>query len=78
MKTPIRTCVVCKQKFNKNFLLRINYKNNEICLDPKGNMPGRGAYVCKNKTCMERLFLKNLGHSFKTNIYKNYTKLCKI
>lgn len=70
MKTPIRTCIACRKKAEKNSLLRIVKQKNTLIPDFTGNMPGRGAYVCKNKACLERISLKSLNHAFKTNLDK--------
>jgi len=72
MKTPIRTCVVCKKKAEKSILLRINYKDNILSVDKKGNKPGRGAYVCNNISCIEKLTMKNLNRAMKDNIDNKY------
>ncbi len=72
MKTPIRTCVVCKKKAEKSILLRINYKDNILSVDKKGNKPGRGAYVCNNISCIEKLTMKSLNRAMKDNIDNKY------
>ena len=77
MKVPIRTCVVCREKFEKSSLLRINYKDNTLTLDPKGNIPGRGCYVCKKNECMTKLSPRNLNRAFKTNIV-NFNNILNI
>ena len=53
---PQRTCMGCNQKKDKNQLIRI-VKNNkqEILLDKKGKQEGRGAYICNNINCLEKL-----------------------
>ena len=55
-KQPQRTCMGCNQKKDKNQLIRI-VKNNkqEILLDKKGKQEGRGAYICNNINCLEKL-----------------------
>lgn len=56
---PFRTCLSCGSKRDKRDLLRLaRVKEGEIIRDDRGNMPGRGAYVCKDETCQNRL-LKN-------------------
>lgn len=44
---PERTCVSCRKKIFKAELYRFVIKEGEIILDEKGNLPGRGAYLCK-------------------------------
>lgn len=52
---PQRTCTVCKKQKNKNELLRIvKDKENIIKVDENGREPGRGAYICYNKQCLEK------------------------
>ena len=77
MKTPIRTCIVCRKKFNKSSLLRLNYKNNILSFDKKGNISGRGAYVCNNISCIEKLTIKNLNRAMKDNIDNKYYYIIK-
>ena len=57
MKTiPQRTCVGCNQKKDKTELIRIvRDSNGEISVDKTGKKPGRGAYICDDSNCLERL-----------------------
>lgn len=58
-KQPQRTCMGCNQKKDKNELIRIvKNKNNEIMVDKTGKLDGRGAYICDNIECLEKL-IKN-------------------
>ena len=53
---PQRTCMGCNQKKDKNELIRIvKNKNNEILVDKTGKLDGRGAYICNDVNCLERL-----------------------
>ena len=55
-KIPQRTCVGCNEKKDKTELIRIvRDSNGEISLDKTGKKPGRGAYICDNSNCLERL-----------------------
>ena len=50
---PLRMCMVCRQRKEKQELLRIvKHKDAGICVDPKGRMQGRGAYLCKDGDCI--------------------------
>ena len=52
---PQRTCSVCRTQKNKNELLRIvKNKDNIINVDEIGKQPGRGAYICYDKGCLEK------------------------
>lgn len=53
-KVPMRMCVSCREMKSKRELIRIACsKDGEISLDPGGKKPGRGAYVCRNRQCLE-------------------------
>lgn len=56
----IRTCIACGERSDKVELLRIvRTKEGNVCFDAKGNMPGRGAYVC-SVACFEKAASKGL------------------
>ncbi len=49
-------CVSCRQMKSKQELLRIvKNKDGEISIDTTGKASGRGAYICKDKTCFLKL-----------------------
>lgn len=55
-KQPQRTCMGCNQKKDKNQLIRIvKNKENEISIDRTGKKEGRGAYICDDVKCLEKL-----------------------
>lgn len=55
-KTPMRMCLGCREMKPKNLLIRIVMnKNGEIALDTTGKLPGRGAYICNEITCVQKL-----------------------
>ncbi len=57
MRTPPeRTCMGCNVKKGKKELIRIvKDKSGEISIDRTGKMPGRGAYICDNIECLNKL-----------------------
>lgn len=57
MKTgPQRTCMGCNEKKDKKDLIRIvKNKQNEINVDKIGKLQGRGAYICDDIKCLEKL-----------------------
>ena len=58
-KQPQRTCMGCNQKKDKKDLIRIvKNKDNEIKVDKTGKMQGRGAYICNDVNCLEKV-IKN-------------------
>ncbi len=75
---PQRTCIGCNIKTEKTKLIRIvKNKQNEINIDKTGKMQGRGAYICDNRECLEKLIKsKKLDKIFKTKIQDEvYEKL---
>ena len=55
-KVPERRCIACNDSKPKGELLRIvKNKENEISIDETGKKPGRGAYICRNIECLEKL-----------------------
>ena len=55
-KIPQRTCMGCNEKKDKNKLIRIvKNKDNEIKVDKTGKMAGRGAYICDDINCLEKV-----------------------
>lgn len=68
---PQRTCVVCRQKFDKRQLTRIvNAPEAGVVLDPTGKRNGRGAYICDQPSCWDKLTQKPgiLEQALKTSI----------
>ena len=52
-KVPMRTCVVTREQFPKNELIRvIRTPEGEVTVDTKGKANGRGAYLKKDKEVM--------------------------
>ena len=69
-KQPQRTCMGCNQKKDKKELIRIvKNKNNEISDDRTGKKEGRGAYVCDDVNCLDKLIKsKRLERVFEMSI----------
>ena len=75
---PQRTCISCREKKNKNELIRIVCnKENNINVDINGKMEGRGAYICNKIDCLENAIKKQLlEKALKTKINDEiYNKL---
>lgn len=73
-------CFVCRNAYNKKDLIRlVKTSTGEIFLDKTGKMNGRGAYICKNKDCIEQIRKqKVLNRAFKCEFPVSvYTKLCE-
>lgn len=53
-KIPERLCVACRSMKPKKSLIRLVIsQDGVIALDPTGRKPGRGAYVCRSRSCLE-------------------------
>ncbi len=77
-KKLTRTCIGCRAKREKQELIRIVCKkNNEVAVDFKQNIEGRGAYICKDEACFEKMQKKNkLKIALKKNVEdKKYKEL---
>ena len=64
---PLRTCVSCRQVREKRQLVRLVRRPEAIVVvDRTGRAPGRGAYVCADRRCVERLLKSGrLAQAFK-------------
>lgn len=55
-KIPLRMCVGCRERKNKKELTRIvRTPEGNVILDPTGKKAGRGAYICPNSVCLEKV-----------------------
>lgn len=69
-KQPQRTCMGCNAKKDKKDLIRIvKSKDGEISIDRTGKKDGRGAYICDDTVCLEKVIKsKRLEHSLEIKI----------
>ena len=68
-KVPLRTCIACKESKPKKELIRIVKTDESYVLDKSGKMNGRGAYICNNEACLEKLCKqKLLNKAYKQNV----------
>ena len=67
---PMRTCAGCRQKKEKNCLIRIvRGENGQIAVDTSAVRNGRGAYLCRQRSCLEKAYRKkSLQRSLKTAV----------
>jgi hypothetical protein len=75
---PQRTCMGCNSKKDKAEFIRIvKNQNGEINIDRTGKMQGRGAYICDDINCLEKVIKsKRLERVLKTKISDDiYNKL---
>ncbi len=49
---PCRKCIGCREMLPKSSLIRIVKRDGVLKLDPGGKEDGRGAYICKNASCI--------------------------
>ena len=76
-KIPQRTCMGCRDKKEKKELIRIVKNNeNEISIDRTGKKEGRGAYICDDIQCLEKVIKskrleKALDIKISEEIYEN-------
>jgi len=69
-KKPARTWMACNEQKEKQQLLRIvKSKDGIIEVDLTGKKNGRGAYICKNEDCLNKIIKsKRLEHIFEQEI----------
>ena len=69
-KIPMRMCTGCREMKPKRELVRVvKQTDGAITLDFTGKLNGRGAYICKDKTCLERARKSNaLSRAFETKV----------
>ena len=65
-----RMCIGCNTKKDRRELIRIvMQKSGDIVLDKTGKTDGRGAYICNNIDCLEKVIKsKKLERVFEKNI----------
>ena len=80
-KIPLRICVGCRAKRPKQDLIRlVRTPQGDLRLDPGGKISGRGAYICRQKTCFEKALKgkrleKNLEHPLSEEVIAEITAL---
>ncbi|MEE0866130.1 MAG: YlxR family protein [Clostridia bacterium] len=76
-RQPQRTCMGCNEKKDKKDLIRIvKNKENEISIDRTGRLDGRGAYICDDIKCLEKVIKskrleKVFDYKISDEIYEN-------
>ena len=77
----IRTCIACRQKFDKTTtnLIKVTKIGDELFINDK-NAFGRSVYICNNNDCINKT-IKNklLSKAFKQNVSLDvYNKLSNL
>jgi uncharacterized protein len=67
---PLRTCVACRRTGGKRDLVRVvRTPAAGVQVDITGKLAGRGAYLCKNRSCWEQgLRSQRLNQALKTTL----------
>ena len=75
-KVPLRTCVITKEQLPKQELLRVvRTPEGEVKVDLTGKLNGRGAYIKKDVTVLEKaqksgLLAKRLECNIDETVYE--------
>lgn len=75
-KIPMRSCTGCGAKKEKRELIRvIRTPEGSIVLDATGRANGRGAYLCRDLSCLEkarkkRALERSLGTQIPEEVYE--------
>ena len=68
---PQRSCIVCRQKTDKQQLTRIvKTPDSGIVVDRTGKQNGRGAYLCNQLSCWDKIISNTriLDQALKTKV----------
>ena len=80
-KIPLRTCMGCNDKKPRKELIRIvKNKDGIITIDETGKQEGRGAYICNNIDCLEKVVKSKrleraLEKEISQDVYENLKKI---
>ncbi len=80
-KIPLRTCVITKEQLPKQELLRVvRTPVGEVKVDLTGKLNGRGAYIKKDVTVLEKakktnLLAKRLECNIDETVYEEIRKI---
>lgn len=80
MNKPIRMCVSCRKRAEKDNFIRISSQNNIAAIDQNKTNASRAIYVCKEEKCINILKKSNaIQRTLKTQVENNfYDKLTKL
>ncbi|MDP8960839.1 MAG: YlxR family protein [Actinomycetota bacterium] len=80
--TPFRMCVACRKRRPRHELVRMAAGPDGVGLDVQRRLPGRGAYVCPDPTCIgaaKRRGARVVRHALRTgDEYEVVTVLSRI
>lgn len=72
----MRMCVGCREMKPKKELVRVvRSPEGETSVDLRGKKPGRGAYICRESSCLEGAFKtkaleRTFGQKIQDDIYR--------
>lgn len=66
-RAPVRTCIGCRRQQPKAALVRlVRRADGRVGVDHSGAAPGRGAYICPGRACVEAALKRGrLAHAFR-------------
>ena len=73
-KAVLRRCMACQEQKEKKDLIRIvKPKDEDLQIDLTGKKSGRGAYICKDENCINKI-IKTKRHEkvFEIEINENF------
>lgn len=79
-KIPLRQCVGCGEMKSKKEMMRvIKTPEDEIVLDDTGKRNGRGAYICRKRSCLQKAqksrgLERSLKHAISDEVYDKLLK----
>ena len=65
---PFRMCIVCREKYIQDNLLRISLNNGNISISPNLSYYGRGCYVCNIGKCIKKLKKQIVENGLRTGL----------
>lgn len=79
-KIPMRTCIGCNIAKPKKELIRVvKSQDGDVSIDFTGKKNGRGAYVCRDISCLEKAIkTKRLSRAFEMPIENEVYEKLKI
>jgi len=73
LRVPERTCIACRKTGPKlNFVRLVRLSKGNIVVDEEAKKAGRGAYLCRNRECWEKVLTtgrkEQLARALRTNV----------
>ncbi len=69
MSRPVRTCTGCRERGDKAELIRVVAADGVIRVDPQQVLPGRGAYLHRSESCLDRALKRRaIGRALRADV----------